>query len=234
MHWFIKTFIFISTSTWLKGSLSSCSTVTFCLAAEETGEKVFSFKLALTALTFQKEEKALGWWNAARESRTKRVVLSLIQICVLQTQQEKKGFLKGANVSVTLWQDAATQCDALHLQFSPSHVSAVEDTVALKYNRPTESFDGVKCATVQFHPQWYTDLSGKSPKSGQFCTQGKWTFLAQTDLISVWFTTSNRVMSQCHVHIIHSFIFLSKKHNKSVEEKGTIWIEGFFFCAHRG
>lgn len=98
VHWFIKTFIFISTSTWLKGNLKYCSGVTFYLPAaprrEEIGEKVFRFKLALTGLPFQKEEKALAWWDAAREKRTKHVVLSHIQIRVLQkqkTQQEKDG-----------------------------------------------------------------------------------------------------------------------------------------------
>lgn len=114
---------------------------------------------------------------------------------------------------------------------SPSHISAIKDTVPLKYNRATDSLNGVKCATVQLHPQWYTDLSGKSPKSGQFCTQGKWTTLAQTDLISVWFTTSNHLMSQCHIHIIHSFVFLSKNYNKSVGKVKTFWSVGFFFSA---
>lgn len=111
--------------------------------------------------------------------------------------------------------------DAHHLLeiFPKSYsLSATQDAATLKYNRATDSFNGVKCATVQLHPQWYTDLSGKSPKSGQFCTQGKWTTVAQTDLISVWFTTSNHLMSRCHIHIIHSFVFLSKNYNKSVKK----------------
>lgn len=103
-------------------------------------------------------------------------------------------------------------------KISSSLKSAIKDIVPLKYNRLTDSSNGLKCATVQLHPLWHTDLSGESPKSGQFCTQGKWTTLAQTDLISVWFTTFNHLMSHCHVHIINSFVFLSQNYNKSVEK----------------
>lgn len=108
-------------------------------------------------------------------------------------------------------------------KFSPSPFSAIKNTVPLKYNVPTNGFNGMKCATVQLQPQWYTGLSGKSPKSGQFCTQGKWTSPGQTDLISVWFTTSNHLMSWCHIHIMLSFVFLSKNSHKSVEKRENVF-----------
>lgn len=203
-------------------------------AREKMGEKVFSFKLALTALTFQKKEKALAWWNATGERRTNMRGLLLFKFMFYKNTKlskrkkrkevfsflERKAKLSAAPSS---WQDA---CDKIRCLPSPpllpSLKSAIEDTVPWKYNSPRDGFNGVKCATVQLHPQWYTDLSGKSPKSGQFCTQGKWTTLAQTDLISVWFTTSNHLMSHCHLHIICPFVLLSKKTAINLWRKGNI------------
>lgn len=78
----------------IKGNLRYGSRVTFCLPAAPRTEKVFRFKLALTGPPAQKEQKALAWSNAAREKRTKHVVLSFIQIPVLQKQKaqpEKRG-----------------------------------------------------------------------------------------------------------------------------------------------
>lgn len=49
--------------------------------------------------------------------------------------------------------------------------------------------------------------------------------LVQTDLISVWFTTVNHLMSRCRHQIAHSFIFLSLGYNKSGLEKK--WKENF-------
>lgn len=78
----------------IKGNLRYGSRVTFCLPAAPRTEKVFRFKLVLTGPPAQKEQKALAWSNAAREKRTKHVVLSFIQIPVLQKQKaqpEKRG-----------------------------------------------------------------------------------------------------------------------------------------------
>lgn len=47
--------------------------------------------------------------------------------------------------------------DAHHLQldiFAQSHINAIKYTVPLKYNRPTDSLNAMKCAKVQLHPQW--------------------------------------------------------------------------------
>lgn len=84
-----------------------------------------------------------------------------------------------------------------------------QDTGPLKPNRPTDNFNGVKCATVQLRPPWCTDLSPKSPQIRSVLHSKKnGRSLAQTDLISVWFTTSNRfAVSRSH-HI-------QKNYNKS-------------------
>lgn len=38
-------------------------------------------------------------------------------------------------------------------------------------------------------------------------------------------------MSHCHIHIIHSFVFLSQSYNKSVEKKEMFGVQEVFFSA---
>ncbi len=175
----------------------------------------------------------------------------LFTIPLLQKQrtwQERRGwgFNKGpprkkeadANKSATptsllSWRDAVKEwCSPFTVENSPQVIEELSRILYLwSIIDPRIALMAWKVPQCSYPPQWSTDLSGKSPKSGQFCTQGKWTTLAQTDLISVWFTTSNHLMSQCRIHIIHSSVFLSENHDKSVGKKGTFWIEGCSFSA---
>lgn len=110
-------------------------------AREKMGEKVFSFKLALTALTFQKKEKALAWWNATGERRTNMQGFLLFKFMFYKNtklSKRKKGmcffffrFYKEPHrkrkvklsAAPSSWQDA---CDKIRcLPSPPSHVLKV-------------------------------------------------------------------------------------------------------------
>lgn len=178
------------------------------------------------------------------ENKVGRVVLSHIQIRVApkqKTQQKEEGGRRGvtetkqsANMS-----ESPSCGDAFTVgkMLPPSHRGAIRDTVALKRNGAADGFNGTKCAKVQLHLRWWTDLSRKkSPKSGLFfALRANGPSLAQTDLISVWFTTINHLMSPRRHQIVHSFIFLSLGYNKSAMEKKKgkrILVQGLLFFSH--
>ena len=199
-------------STWLKGSLKYYSCVTFCPPAaqwrKDVEEKVFPFKLAVTALFSQSEEKALAWWNAAREPDNKVCcAFSYSNPCFLKKRRLKKKkkkkkriedfrkseHRKGRWKSATFLFKNMTQTVGFLpftlSYFSTSPKSDIWNTVPLKYNKARRALMVWNVPKCSYAAGDIGDPSGKSPKSGQFCTGGKWTTLAQTDLISVWFTT---------------------------------------------
>ena len=122
---------------------------------------------------FQKEDKALAWWNAAREEKEQSMRCFLVFKFMFwqkqETQQRKKwnGFFGKDQYKEESWEPQICQ---QRQNFPPSQISAIWDTVPLKYNRPTDRFNGVKCGKVTHGPVWKITQIGSVLHSWQMDT----------------------------------------------------------------
>lgn len=166
-----------------------------CKREGKEQSKVVLSHIQICVLPKQKTQQVEGWGSTTKTERCKRVSVSLTQRCNRQSKM----------LTVYSWTCVP-------------RVPKVLSRILYLWSRtdprmPLMAWNVPKCSYTSGEIQTCQE---KSPKSGQYCTQGKWTTLVQTDLISGWFTTSNHSMSQRHHHIIHSFIFFpALRYNKS-------------------